>query len=143
MAKKPKAEETAAKPSEVAPQTGEKKLRSLMNAARSAYKDSLAISGAYGEKIANAVEHDHLHKKAWASVVAEDRMTPEKLAEFYDAQEYYRDVLGLNERAKSAPRLRLEGGEEETEEEADAGDAEAKPDPKVAPFPKPASVAAE
>ena len=79
-----------------------------MTAARSTYKASRSLAGTFGEKIANAVEHDRLHLKAFRSVVAEDRMEPDKLAEFYDAQEYYRDVLGLNERAKSAPRLAID-----------------------------------
>jgi hypothetical protein len=34
-----------------------------------------------------------------------DRMEPEKLAEFFDALDYYRDASGLNERAASAPRM--------------------------------------
>jgi|SRR5581483_1285816 len=131
MAKK---DSEAVKPSEVSQQTPKGKLKTLMSAARSAYKDARAIAGGYGEKVAQLVEHEHLHKKAWASVVAEDRMTPEKLAEFYDTQAYYRDVLGLNERAESAPKLRLEPDKEDAED-----DGEEKKTGTVSPFPAPAT----
>jgi hypothetical protein len=95
-------------------QTSVKKLKALLRVAEAAYKDSRSIAGGYGEQVARAVEHDHLHKQAFASVVREARMTPEKLAAFYDAQSYYRDVLGLDERAASAPRLPMaEEGEDE------------------------------
>jgi hypothetical protein len=98
---------------EVTKVTPVNKLKALLGAARSVYKDTRLISGAFGEKIAKAVEHEHLHLKAFRSVVAEDRMEPDKLADFYDAQEHYRDVLGLNERATSAQRLPM--GETEAE----------------------------
>lgn len=97
----------------VTEQTPVKKLKALLRTAEAAYKDQRSIAGGYGEQIARAVEHDHLHKQAFAAVVREARLTPEKLAAFYDAQSYYRDVLGLDERAASAPRLPMsEGGEE-------------------------------
>jgi hypothetical protein len=139
MAKKGSDEkkEEAAKPSEVSQQTGKRKLKELLGTARDAYKDGRSIAGALGQAIKEAVEHNYLHAKAFKSVVAEDRMTPEKLADFYAAQEYYRDVLGLNERAASAPRLGLEEkgeaeeeGEEEGEKEGEKGN--------VQPFPTPA-----
>ncbi len=133
MAKK-KAEE-AETPMEQAAQIGPRKLKALLRAADSAYKDQRSIAGTLGEKIAQAVEHDHLHKKAFATIRAMDRMTPEKLADYWDTLEYYFDVSGLAERAKSAPRLSLQPGKDD--EEAEEGDD------KVKPFPKPASVAAE
>ena len=102
-----------------AAQTPVKKLKALMRVAQSAYKDARSIAGGYGEQVAKHVEHDNLHKQAWSSVVREDRMTPEKLAAFYDAQSYYRDVLDLYERAASAPRLPME-------EEAIEGDEDGK-----------------
>lgn len=86
-------------------QIGARKLKNLAGASRSAYRDSRRISGALGEQLRNAAEHEHLHLKAFRSVMAEDRMEPPELADFYAAQEYYRDELGLLERAKSAPRL--------------------------------------
>jgi hypothetical protein len=95
---------------EKARQIGVKALKELVSLARSAKNDVSEISGRLGQAIANAVESKHLHRKAFRSVLAEDRMEPDALADFYDAQEFYRDALGLNERAKSAPRLSLVGG---------------------------------
>lgn len=41
---------------------------------------------------------------------------------FYDAQEYYRDALGLNERAKNAPRLPIDApAEKEDAEDKEPG----------------------
>jgi hypothetical protein len=100
-----------------AEQINERKLKSLLGSARKTYKDTRSAAGTLGEQIRSAVEHDHLHAKAFRSVVAEDRMEPEKLAEFYDAQEFYRDILGLNERASSAPKFEvIEGGQSEAAE---------------------------
>ena len=92
-------------PTQTALQIGVRKLKVLAGSARAAYRDSRKISGAIGEQIRNAVEHDHLHKQAFSAVMREDRMEPAELADFYAAQDFYRDELGLIERAKSAPRL--------------------------------------
>jgi hypothetical protein len=86
-------------------QIGPRKLKQLAASGRSAYRDSRKISGAYGEQVRNAVEHDHLHKQAFSQAMKEDRMEPAELNDFYSALDYYRDELGLLERAKSAPRL--------------------------------------
>ncbi len=95
---------------EKAKQIGVKALKDLVAMARSTKADVSELAGRFGEAVKNAVESKHLHRKAFRSVVAEDRMEPDALADFYDAQDYYRDVLGLNDRAKSAPRLSLVGG---------------------------------
>jgi hypothetical protein len=94
-------------------QTGVKTLKELLALARTTKNNVAEMAGTLGQAIANAVENKHLHRKAFRSVVAEDRMEPDKLADFYDHQEYYRDVLGLHERAKNAPRLPMEGEEAE------------------------------
>jgi hypothetical protein len=109
---------------ETAIQTSEKKLKYLMGRSRSTYKDQRALSGVLGQLIADAVEHDHLHRKAFSAVRAEDRMEPEKLAAYYDALEFYRDVLGLTERAESAPSFPtvIEGGKEKHESTAVAAE---------------------
>jgi hypothetical protein len=95
---------------EKARQIGVKALKDLLALARSTKNDVAELAGSFGQAVANAVENKHLHRKAFRSVVAEDRMEPDALADFYDAQEFYRDALGLNERAKSAPRLELVAG---------------------------------
>ncbi len=84
--------------------------------------------------IKTAVENNHLHRKAFRAAVAEDRMEAEKLAEYYEQLEYYRDVLGLADRAKNAPSLPMDATEAE-----DGDDAKT----NVAKFPAPSSVAAE
>lgn len=111
-------------PTQQAAQIGQKKLRQLLKDAGAAYKDGREIAGGIGQKIANAIEHDHLHKKAFATIRALDRMTPEKLADYMDTLLYYYEISGLEERAKSAPRLSLDAGaaEEDGEEEGAGGD---------------------
>jgi hypothetical protein len=109
----------AAKPSDVSQQIGQKKLRTLLRAANDAHKDQREIAGGLGQKIADAVENEHLHKKAFSTLRMADRMTPEKLADWWDTLQYYIDVSGLAERAASAPRLRLEPDAEE--DDADKG----------------------
>jgi hypothetical protein len=96
----------------------ENKLKSLLRDSRAAYRDTRSIAGTLGESIAQAVEHNHLHRKAFAAVRAEDRMEPDKLAEYYDTLELYRDMCGLTERAKSAPKFPhiIEGGRQEAAE---------------------------
>lgn len=111
-----KAKEEAVKPSEVEKMIGARKLQNLAKSAREARADAQEIAGQLGQKIANSVERDNLHRKAFRAVMAEDKMTPEKLAEFYEHLDYYRDVLGLLAKAESAPRLAFEEGEDEEEE---------------------------
>lgn len=111
------------------------KLKRLMADARSAYKDSREIAGELGQKIANAVEHDNLHKKAFAFVRMADRMEPEKLADFLDAVDYYRDVSGINERAAKVLRMNLDddGQDDAVVDEDD--------DTNIRPFPAHAAAA--
>lgn len=118
---------------EAASQIAVKKLDSLLKASRSCNCDIQSLRDTLGEKIAKAVENEHLHKRAFAAVVKEDKMEPEELRDFYDAQEYYRDVLGLNERAKSAPAFDLEADKEADKPEKG----------NVRPIRAPSSVAAE
>ena len=101
---------------ENAAQTPAKRLETLLKLARSTRRDQQSLAGTYGEKIAKAVEDEHLHPKAFSAAVKEDRMEPAELADYYDALDYYRDVLGLNERAESAPKLDMELKEEEADD---------------------------
>ena len=116
---------------EVRQVTSARKLRELLGSARSTASDISELSGGLGSEINTAVEKNHLHRKAFRAAVAEDRMEPEKLAEYYEQLDYYRDVLGLTERAKNAPKLPM----------GEATDGEE--DGTVHKFPAPASVAAE
>lgn len=141
MAKKP--EKT---PTEEAHQIGQKKLKSLLAAARSAAEDSHEITSSLGGKIASAVENDHLHKKAFSTLRMMDKLTPEKLRNYWDTLEYYVDISGLGDRAASAPALPLDGEdgtEEEEQNEAAESTGKRKRRNNVQPFPKPTAIAAE
>lgn len=136
--------EPAAEPSgivrQLTPGAVLKKLRGIF---RGMKNDIDEARGTYGAAVGEAVEKKHLHKRAWATALKEDRMEPEALAEYYDHLNHYRDELGLIERAESAPRLEVDGDRSE----ADDGDEEAEneePAPStVRAFPRPSGVAAE
>lgn len=127
-------------PTQEAVQIGATKLKNLLKAAMSAAQDSHEITSSLGGKIASAVENDHLHKKAFGTLRMMNKMTPERLSDYWDTLQFYVDISGLGERAASAPKLRLETGEAEDDEEGETGGKDGK---KVTPFPKPTSVAAE
>lgn len=131
-AKAPPAREKV-KPSEAIGVCPEGKLKSLLTSARSTTKDVASLTGSLREKIAYAVENNHLHTKAFGVVRTLDRMEPEKLADFLDHFEHYMEVSGLNERAKSAQRLQFgPGGEEASDddgEDGEAGESEAEANP--------------
>ena len=114
--------------------TPERRVKSLLASARLARSNVSEIVGVYRSELKEHIEKHHLHRKAFHAVVAEDRMEPNALAEFYEHQEYYRDVLGLTERAKNAPRLPMGDGPAAGEEEGDTN---------VKNFPRQTSVAAE
>lgn len=139
--KEPEETKEDVKPSEVRASIGAKKLKSLMSAARSSAKDMSAISGTLGQKIAAAVENDHLHRKAFSVVRQADKLEPEKLAEFLDCLEHYLDISGLNERASKVQSMSFGPGGEAGEDEAEEG--EGRGGRTVRAFPRPSSVAAE
>jgi hypothetical protein len=114
-----------------------KKLLALLGSARAAYKDQRSISGELGAAIKEAAEHDHLHKKAFASVKSSDRMEPEALADFFAHRDYYEETLGLRKRAGSVMRMQL-GDEASGETEAPGSRTS-----NVKPFPLPQGQAAE
>jgi len=89
------------------PQIGEKKLKQLITTARRTYKETRKASGELGEAISAAIEHDHLHRKAFAFIKAADRMEPEALAEYWHTLQLYMDMAGLTERVDSVPALKL------------------------------------
>lgn len=111
-----------------------KLLSDLLAQARAAMQDTRDISGELGAKIKDASDNSHLHKKAFASVRAADRLEPEKLADYFAHRDYYEEVLGLRKRAEAVVRLPLD----------DDGDVTAKAkNVNVTPFPMPTREAAE
>lgn len=136
IASKPSAKTESVKSSEVRPSITASKLKSLMSTARSAQKNINEISGGLGSEIKQAVEKNHLHRKAFTVIRQLDRMEPEKLADFLDCFEHYLDISGLQDRANQVQRMDLRDGEEgEDGEEVDKSN--------VQPFPKQTAVAAE
>lgn len=124
---KPKAEAPkaqAATSSEVSQQITERKLKTLLKACDATTKDVRAAAGELGNKIARAVEHDYLHRKAFSTIRMLDRLSPEKLADYFDSFDYYRDISGLQKKAESAPNFlgsAHQAGEDEAEETEDEG----------------------
>lgn len=114
--KAPEPSTTAAKPSEVIEVISEKKLKALLNQARSSTKDIASITGEMREKIGYAKEHDHLHTGAFGLTRRLDRMEPEKLADFMDHFDHYFNVSGLAKRREQAQRLNFGPGDAESEE---------------------------
>jgi hypothetical protein len=125
-----KKDDASAKPSEVTEQIGQKKLKALLKAATEAYKEGREIAGTIGQKIGEAVENDRLHRKAFSVLRGMDRMTPEKLADFWDTLQFYVDASGLGERAKAALRLPLDAGDDD--DDATEGNVKAFPTPASA-----------
>lgn len=102
--KKAEAEQT---PTQKAGATPVHTLKRLLNKGRAAKKDVQSINGTFGQAVADAVENQHLHRKAFAHIRQEDTMEPEKLLEYFTMRDYYEDVLGLREKAAKAGRLEL------------------------------------
>lgn len=130
--------------------TSGKKLKSLLASCRSTQNDITELAGTLGEEIKTAVEKHHLHKKAFNVCKMADRMEPEKLAEFLEQLEHYLEATGLNDRARSAPRMEMGDGNgaDPTENEADEAEQDKAAKRKsgrgnVRAFPQPVGEAAE
>lgn len=143
MTKKPKPEATKKPKSKAAPAAepeaagrtiamiNEKALKGLLKAKRATAAEVDEINGGYRSKLAFAVEKQHLHKKAYATVVQMDRMAAgslEKLAEYWDVLNAYMDMSGLMKKIESVGRLDLGDGAETDDDET----GEADPAPNVA-----------
>ena len=106
----------SAKPKAEVKQQGQieaKKLKTLANSWESTRDEVSELSGDLGSQIRLAIKEEGLHRRAFRAVMAERKMEAEKLAEFYEALDFYREVLGLVERAASAPKFEvLEGGKD-------------------------------
>lgn len=118
--------------------TSGNKLRELLKNKKSSQQDADEAIGRYRQSLGVAADKHHLHLKAWAAVVREDKMEPEQLRAYYEHLEHYREELGLNKRAESAPPLPMEGEDEDAEEEGKGGRTVVR-----GSFPAPSSVAAE
>ncbi len=137
MAKKAKAKASKSKaaatdtPTDDRKKTSAAKLRDLRTAGRAAQNDISEIAGGLGSTIKEAVEKNHLHRKAFAVIKAGDKMEPEKLAEYLYHLDYYLEASGLRARAATAPAMIPHDDEAE------------EPQTNVRPFPMPAGIAAE
>lgn len=83
------------------------KVKSLLRAAKKTKEQTQSIAGEYGQMVANAVENDHLHRKAFSFAKQLHQMTDEKLAECLTHLDYYLDVSGVNDRVAKVGRLDL------------------------------------
>lgn len=88
------------------------KLTSLMKAKRGATKDTAEINGQLGNLIREAVENNHLHRKAFSTICVLDKMENEKIADFLMHFEYYLDISGIKKRADAVMKMPLEDGDE-------------------------------
>ena len=99
----------------------------LLLAADDSHKEEIdGVVVSLREKIAYAVNHHHLDKKAYALTKQFNRMSAEKLADLWPRLLAYMDMAGLMERIESVERLPF-GDEKETEAEPTSG---ARPGPK-------------
>lgn len=103
-----------------AKQIGPRKLKDLVDAHDQMKASKKRIGKSFGELKRSMVEHEHLHGSAFDQAIKERDMEPPELADYLEALEYYRNQLGILDKAKSAPRLPLGGEEEGGEEEAEA-----------------------
>lgn len=72
--------------------TPAKQLLALIAAKNSAVAKTASISGEIGERIKNAAENGHLHRKAFAVVAAADRMEEDRRNDFVRSLRLYLDI---------------------------------------------------
>jgi hypothetical protein len=109
------------------------KLNALLRSARSTQASVTELTGALGQQIANAIEDNHLHRKAFNMVKGLDKMEPEALAQTMHWFRKYYEMAGLVERENTVNTMAFGPGPAEPE---------AQP-ANVRPFRAPTSVAAE
>lgn len=109
-------EDNKVKPSEVRQAISQKKLRTLLASTRSAKQDINEITSTLGNEVKQAIENNHLHRRAFGIVRGLDRLEPEQLAETLDCLDHYLDISGLRDRAASAPRMEMGEAEEDGED---------------------------
>lgn len=85
-----------------------------------------SIVGTMREQIANAVEKQHLHKRAFATLKSINRMSAEKAADYWDTLCAYVDMSCVGEKIKSVGHLPLGDRKDGAEiDENSGGDGEA------------------
>lgn len=121
----------AVKPSELRRMIPPKEFETLARRCKSLKNQVAETSGTMGELIKDAAEKKFLHRKAFSAFRSIAGMEDNKLAEFLAHFDYYRDIGGLDERAKNQAQMfaRTEAGEGE---EAD-GETAAKADTGTPP----------
>lgn len=123
----PKDKAAKVRPGDVEQLINAKQLRSLL-ASDDTHKEEIdGVVGSLREKIAYAVKHHHLDKKAYGYTKQFNRMSAEKLADLWPRLLAYMDMAGLMERIDSVERLPL-GDDAETEDETESSPA--RPGPK-------------
>jgi len=111
-------------------------VKNLLKSLRGQAEDIAKIRGEMGGAVSDAVKNKFLHKKAFGDIRRLDKLGPEKLADWKAHFDYYWDVCGLADRAKSAPKF--SEVEEQTPKPPPGAGASAKPDKgdgKIAQFP--------
>lgn len=117
----------AAKPSDFRPVIAKGKLNELLYKARTTRNDTSELSGQLGKAVSEAVEKNHLNRKAFNIIKGLDRMRqdPEKLADVLEAVEHYLDISGLQAVADKVQKLPFgerSGADHDEKEGGDAAD---------------------
>lgn len=92
--------------------TPKKVLETLLKMSKRIKDQTQLLSGEAGQAIANAVENQHLHKKAFSHIKALDRMEPERLADYMEHFDHYFVAAGLEDRVRKVMKLPLDGDNE-------------------------------
>lgn len=88
-------------------------LMRLAKEKRDARQKTQAISGEYGNSIAQAVEKDHLDRKAFSIAMQLDGMSDERLHITFHSLLNYMDELGITKRATAQEELFANGEDRE------------------------------
>jgi hypothetical protein len=115
----------AAKPSDVTTLISAKELKTLLKRDIDIRDEIGELVGALREKIAYAVEKNHLDKDAFALVKKFKKWKPEKLAAVWPVLLVYMEMVGLMQEIDSVQSLPFEG-----DAEADGAEAESAPAPE-------------
>lgn len=86
----------------------EKKLKSLLKLKRTLSAEVGELTGNYRAELAQAVEKQNLHKKAYAMVTQFDKMEPEQALECWTHLTMYMDLSGIMAKIDSVAKLPLE-----------------------------------
>lgn len=100
----PAAEQTA-KPSDTVRVPAASALKRIIRDVQAVTADQNEVTGRKSAIIRDAVERNHLHKKAFAVVMQGLRMSPGHAAEFLAHFDHYRNVGGLDDHAASQEQM--------------------------------------